>query len=133
MTEREKELEQEVARLKRQMEFINPIMNAYLGDKGKKTKDRMLNAEIVATVRTAIMEVMEVAEEVWLSPEEFCKQFGMITPEWLRRNGELLPREKVGVVMEDGTVKETRHWGYPKHRINRMIMEGKLKGMENRR
>jgi hypothetical protein len=38
-----------------------------------------------------------------------------------------LPREKAGVVMDDGSVKETRSWAYPKHRINRMIMEGRLR------
>jgi hypothetical protein len=89
--------------------------------------DRILRAEIMATVRQAMTEVLEGADEVWLSPEEFCKQFGMFSPEWLRRNGELLPREKAGVVMDDGSVKETRSWAYPKHRINRMIMEGRLR------
>lgn len=89
--------------------------------------DRMLRAEIVATVRQTLADVMEGADEVWLTPEEMCKQFGMFSPEWLRRHGELLPREKVGIVLEDGTVKESRSWAYPKHRINRMIMEGKLR------
>ena len=74
-------------------------------------------------------EVLEGADEVWLSPEEFCKQFGMFTAEWLKRNGELLPREKACVVMPDGSVKETRSWAYPKHRINRMIAEGRLRQM----
>ena len=54
--------------------------------------DRMLRAEIVATVRQTVAEVREGADEVWLSPEDMCKQFSMFTPEWLRRHGELLPR-----------------------------------------
>jgi len=91
--------------------------------------DRMLRAEIVATVRQTVTEVLEGADEVWLSPDEMSKQFGMFTPEWLRRHGDLLPREKVGIVMEDGTLKESRSWAYPKHRINRMIMEGKLRAI----
>lgn len=94
--------------------------------------DRILRAEIVATVRQTMTEVLEGSDEVWLSPEDFVKTFGMFTPEWLRRNGELLPREKVGVVMADGTVKETRSWAYPKHRINRMIQEGRLREMTAR-
>jgi predicted transcriptional regulator len=89
--------------------------------------DRMLRAEIVATVRQTVAEVLEGADEVWLSPDEFCKTFGMFSPEWLRRHGELLPREKVRIVMEDGTVKESRSWAYPKHKINRLIREGKLR------
>ena len=91
--------------------------------------DRILRAEIVATVRQTMTEVLEGADEVWLSPEEFCKQFGMFTAEWLKRCGHLLPREKASVVMSDGTVKETRSWAYPKHRINRMISEGRLRQM----
>ena len=89
--------------------------------------DRMLRADIIATVRQTLTEVLEGADEVWLSPDEFCKTFGMFTPEWLRRNGDLLPREKVGIVMEDGTVKESRSWAYPKHKINRLIREGRLR------
>ena len=89
--------------------------------------DRMLRAEIVASVRQTVAEVLEGADEVWLSPDEFCKTFGMFSPEWLRRHGELLPREKVGIVMEDGTVKESRSWAYPKHKINRLIREGQLR------
>ena len=94
--------------------------------------DRMLRAEIVATVRQTMTDVLEGADEVWLSPDEFCKTFGMFTKEWLARYGELLPREKVGMVMPDGTVKETRSWAYPKHRINRMIQEGRLREMTAR-
>ena len=89
--------------------------------------DRMLRAEIVASVRQTVAEVLEGADEVWLSPDEFCKTFGMFSPEWLRKHGELLPREKVGIVMEDGTVKESRSWAYPKHKINRLIREGRLR------
>ena len=89
--------------------------------------DRMLRAEIVATVRQTVAEVMEGADEVWLSPDEFCKTCGMFSPEWLRRHGELLPREKVRIVLADGTVKESRSWAYPKHKINRLIREGKLR------
>ena len=89
--------------------------------------DKMLRAEIVAMVRQTLTEVLECADEVWLSPEDMCKQFSMFTPEWLRRHGELLPREKVGNVMEDGTVKESRSWAYPKHKINRLTREGRLR------
>ena len=89
--------------------------------------DRMLRAEIIATVRQTVAEVMEGADEVWLSPEDVCKQFSMFTPEWLRRHGELLPREKVRIVLADGTVKESRSWAYPMHKINRLIMEGRLR------
>ena len=90
--------------------------------------DRMLRAEIVATVRKTMQECLEGAEEVWLTPKELIANFGMISKEWLKRNGELLPREYASVVFPDGKEESTR-WAYPKHRINRMIAEGKLKGI----
>ena len=90
--------------------------------------DRMLRAEVVATVRQTMQEVLEGADEVWLKPKQLIEQFGMFSQEWIDRNGHLLPRENVSVIWPDGTEKETR-WAYPKHRINRMIMEGKLKGL----
>ena len=74
MTERERELEQEVAMLKRQMEFLQPIVDAYVGCKGQKqAKDRVLRAEVVATVRTAIMDVLEGDDEV----SECLRQSGL--------------------------------------------------------
>ena len=90
--------------------------------------DRMLRADIVATVRQTLKEVLEGADEVWLKPKQLLEQFGMLSQEWLDRNGELLPREYASVVLPDGEEKCTR-WAYPKHKINRMIREGKLKGL----
>ena len=90
--------------------------------------DRMLRAEIIATVRATMQEVLEGADEVWLKPKQLLEQFGMLSQEWLDRNGELLPREYASVVLPDGEEKCTR-WAYPMHKINRMIQEGKLKGL----
>lgn len=90
--------------------------------------DRMLRAEIIATVRETMREVLEGADEVWLTKEQFLEQFGMFSSEWLTRNGELLPREPASIIWPDG-VEESTRWAYPKHKINRMIMEQKLKGM----
>ena len=90
--------------------------------------DRILRAEIIATVRQTMTEVLEGVDEVWLKPKQLLEQFGMLSQEWLDRNGELLPREYASVVLSDGEEKCTR-WAYPKHKINRMIQEGKLKGL----
>lgn len=70
-------------------------------------------------------EVLEDMEERWLSPEELCKQFSFFTRDWLSKYGHLLPREKVGI---DGG--PSTHYGYPLHRINRMISEGKFRNLE---
>ena len=88
----------------------------------------MLRAEIIATVKQTMQEVLEGADEVWLKPKQLLEQFGMLTQEWLDTNGHMLPREYASVVLPDGEEKCTR-WAYPKHKINRMIQEGKLKGL----
>ena len=90
--------------------------------------DRMLRAEIIATVRHTMQEVLEGADEVWLKPKQLLEQIGMFSQECLDNNGHLLPREYASVVLPDGEEKCTR-WAYPMHKINRMIQEGKLKGL----
>ena len=92
------------------------------------TMDRMLRAEIIATVRATMHEVREGADEVWLKPKQLLEQFGMLNQEWLDNNGHLLPREYASVVLPGGEEKCTR-WAYPLHKLNRMIQEGKLKGL----
>lgn len=90
--------------------------------------DRLLRAEIVVTVKATMTEMLEGADEVWLTPKQLLEQFGMFSQDWLNHNGELLPRECASVIWPDGEETCTR-WAYPKHKINRMILEGKLKGL----
>ena len=90
--------------------------------------DKILRAEIIATVRKTMTEVLEGADEVWLKPKQLLEQFGMLSQEWLDTNGHLLPREYASVIWPDGDEKCTRY-AYPKHKINRMIMNGELKGL----
>jgi hypothetical protein len=89
--------------------------------------DRMLRAEIIATVRQTMQEVLEGAEEVYVTPEQLSERISFLPLEWIRRNGELLPRE-CAIVMVDGKPKKTND-GYPLHKIQRMIKEGKLKNL----
>ena len=90
--------------------------------------DRMLRAEIIATVRETMREMLEGADEVWLKPKQLLEQFGMFSQEWLDENGHLLPREYASVIWPDDKERCTRY-AYPKHKINRMIMNGELKGL----
>ena len=90
--------------------------------------DRLLRAEIIATVRETMREMLEGADEVWLKPKQLLEQFGMFSQEWLDENGHLLPREYASVIWPDQKEHCTR-FAYPKHKINRMIMEGELKGL----
>lgn len=84
--------------------------------------EKMLRAEIVGEVSRAMSVVMEGMEERWLSPEELSKQFYFFTPDWISKNGHLLPREKVNIV--GGGHDASTRWGYPLHKINRMVAEG---------
>ena len=90
--------------------------------------DRIFEAKLLALIDRKMTERLEGADEVWLRPKQLLEQFGMLSQEWLDRNGELLPREYASVIWPDGEEKCTR-WAYPKHKINRMIQEGKLKGL----
>lgn len=87
--------------------------------------DRLLRAEIVATVKATMREVLEGADEVWLTADQLLERFGMLNPEWMRHNAKLLPRERAEVVDGNGKRTSTR-WAYPMHKIQRMIQEREL-------
>ena len=86
--------------------------------------DRLLKAELKATVRDTIQEVLEGDGEVYLNQKEFLATFGMFTKEWMARYGKYLPRVCGTIVLPDGTEIRTKGYGYPKHKIGRMIREG---------
>ena len=54
--------------------------------------DRLLRAEIVAEVRKSMTEILEVANERWLTGDELCEQFQMFSKGWLTAYGDRLPR-----------------------------------------
>ena len=90
--------------------------------------DRIFEAKLLALIDRKLTERLEGADEVWLKPKQFLEQFGMFSQEWLDENGQLLPREYASVIWPDQKEHCTRY-AYPKHKINRMIQEGKLKGL----
>ena len=89
--------------------------------------DPMLRAEIVATVRETMREVLEGADEIYLSPEQLAERFSFLPIGWIRKNGYLLPRECAIVTINGKQVKTND--GYPLHKIQRMVREGKLKNL----
>jgi len=91
--------------------------------------DKELQRTIAAEVRAAVIETMAKMEERWLTADELCKQFGMISKEWLKEYGDTLPRQRVTVEHMDGTIRRTR-WAYPLHEINRMILDGRVKHLK---
>ena len=88
--------------------------------------DRLLKAELKATVKETIQEVLEGDGEVYLNQKEFLATFGMFTKEFLARYGKYLPRVGGTIVLPDGTEIRTKGYGYPKHKISRLIREGAI-------
>ena len=90
--------------------------------------DRLFEAKLLALIDRKLTERLEGAEEIWLKPKQFLERFGMFSQEWLDENGHLLPREYASVIWPDDKERCTRY-AYPVHKTNRLIAEGKLKGI----
>ena len=85
--------------------------------------DKILRAEVNATIRQTLLEVLEVANEEWLTKKQLCETFPMFTQSWVKTYGKFIPRENAKTVAEDGSSTSSRYQ-YPKHKINRLINEG---------
>ena len=83
---------------------------------------------IINEVRTALRAVSEQLEERYVTAEELSKQFSFFTREWIKRFGHLLPRQRVMVVKGDET--PTTNWGYPLHKITRMVGDGSFRVLQ---
>ena len=87
--------------------------------------DKQTKQEIAQVVNQAAREAYLMYNEEWISARELCKQFQMIPKSWLKTHKHLLPQSSVRYTDKDGTIKETNP-AFPKHRINQMILDGKL-------
>lgn len=87
--------------------------------------DQKLKLEITQVVNQAAREAYLLYNEEWISGKELCKQFQQIPKSWLKTHKHLLPQSTTRYLDKDGNVKETNP-AYPKHRINQMIIDGKL-------
>lgn len=87
--------------------------------------DKQTKQEIAQVVNQAAREAYLMYNEEWISAKELCRQFQMIPKSWLKTHKHLLPQSSVRYTDKDGTIKETNP-AFPKHRINQMILDGKL-------
>ena len=95
--------------------------------------DRQLRQEIREDVQKALTLQMISLQEQWMSAEELCKQFAMITPKLLKYHGDIFPRKRIKMVGMNGGEKST-HWAYPRYEIAMNIANGmydELKVMKN--
>jgi hypothetical protein len=87
---------------------------------------RMIAEAIEVGIKKGMEKALGVYGEVWLTAEDVVKQFGMISEDFIKRRGKLLPRARVEYVGEDGLVHVGK-WAYPRNRIQEMIMSGEMK------
>lgn len=87
--------------------------------------DKETREAIAEAVKAAQKDVAEIYNEVYVSGAELGKHISMFSGNWLEQFGWKLPRERIEVM--DGDVKRVTRWGYPLHRIQRMIAEGVFK------
>lgn len=93
--------------------------------------DRMLRAEITATVNKAMEDIMTSIGEKWVSERELSNQISFLSKDWLEAYGRELPREKNRIIdsATGEVIRETR-WSYPLHKIQLMIARGELREIQ---
>ena len=94
----------------------------------KETRLAIANAvdKCIYAAEQRYKEAKASYEEVWLSEDELLKQFQMLSPNWVKRYGKLLPRTQfeVTIITRDGReVKKTR-WAYARNKIQEWIQNG---------
>ena len=85
--------------------------------------DRQLRQEIRNDVQRAIASSVAQMQEQWLSADDLCKQFAMITPKFLKYHGDIFPRRRITMTGMNGVTKST-HWAYPRYEIAMNIANG---------
>lgn len=92
--------------------------------------DRELRSEIVALVGGITEKVQrehwELYHEEWVTPKELCKRIGCFNAGWMKSYARTLPRTQP-IVLDENNVEHYGSWIYPLHKIQRMVMEGKIK------
>ena len=87
--------------------------------------DKQLRAEIVATVRQAMLTY----NEKWVTAEVLCEHVSTLTPRWLKDHGQMLNRTRVEWDDEQG--HHAQSWLYPLHEIKEWIQNGKIKELSS--
>ena len=90
--------------------------------------DKLLRAELVATVERTVKKAMEVYQERWITADEMQQFVSVFTKRWLQDHGHLLPRTPVEWTDANGE-RHTSSYLYPLHRIQAMIEDGRIKDL----
>ncbi len=93
---------------------------------GMITFDTATRRALTQLAKDIFSREREEMNEVWLTKEEFLKQFGMFTEDWLKRYGHLLRRVRVTVTdAETGKVRASQY-AYARNEMQRLIAEDRL-------
>lgn len=93
------------------------------------TLDKETRLAIAQVVEKTVQENMSSYCEVWLSEDELLKQFGMLSPNWVKRYGMLLPRTRfeVTIINKDGRKTKRTRWAYARNKIQKWIADGTIR------
>lgn len=86
--------------------------------------DKQLRAEIVATVRQAMLTY----NEKWVTADVLCEHVCTLTKRWLRDHGQAFNRTRVEYDDKDGHHEQA--WLYPLHEIMQWIQDGRIKELK---
>lgn len=76
-----------------------------------------------------IKAALELDREEWVTSKVLSERMPMLTADFIKKHGKILPRERV-VYEEDGETKTTRFM-YPLKKIGRIIASGQLRQIDN--
>lgn len=94
-----------------------------------KETQALIAAAIEKGIQMGMEKAMGIYSEVWLTADEVVKQFGMISEDFIKRRGKLLPRERMEWQDKNGVV-HPGCWAYPRNEIQRMIQAGELRCLQ---
>lgn len=94
------------------------------------TLDKITRMAIASAVTKAVKEANEVYEEQWLTSDQLSERVGVFTKEWIKKNGSMLPRERVCFTNADGNIVQSSRWMYPVKKILRLLHEGEFRMMK---
>lgn len=96
--------------------------------------DRELRKAIVAEVKEVTERVQrehwETYNEKWVRGKELGRVIACFSAGWLKTYGDSLPRTQVVVLDRNNVEITSSQWLYPLHKIQRMMMNGEIKGLK---
>lgn len=84
---------------------------------------KAIEAKLFSLIEKAVMRVMNGQQETWVTGKELSERIPIFSQDFIKKYGQVLPREKMEYFGQDGAVCETRYM-YPLHALNAMVQKG---------